>query len=610
MDEREVRFQFGPPIRAIFLAGIRYTQAAILVSAFGAAVLFLRFVQGQIGLAAALFCVVLGVAGAFGTVEGRPADDWLPVVARWLMTVMLGNRRWTSPTPSLGERALVPVLIDLDSAMSHIGAITRAQGNSSGPPNHDSNINTAAENGDPDLGVGITPPAAEPPKSSKRRKRRRLFRRKRAEADSSPSGEANGPTTRVKGPKRTKTTKRSLRRQPSEVSVDIRKVGKPSPPPPVAAWQLVHATISGNRMGVLRERRTKTWVAAISVEGQSFMLLDDAEKARRMSSWAAIQASMARHGSPVSRIQWMERTLTEVGDKMRAWFEDQAAATVGTAANDSYGKLLASAQPVTQQHETFLVLQVSGSRAGRAIKKAGGGDKGAIAVLYRELAHLQRQLRESDLRPTGFLSGDDLASLLRTQFDPEGVVALTGRQTDKEAWPVSARNAWPLATEVSWGHYRTDNTFHITYWVAEWPKLGVKPSFLAPLLLSTNGVGRTISVVAEPVPTAEAIRNVEHEQTARLSDDEIRTGAGYRTGARRRREAEALDRRENELADGHAEFRYSGYITVSGSDLDQLEAAAAALEQAAYQCPVELRRLWGEQESGFYTTMPLTLGLS
>ena len=167
-----------------------------------------------------------------------------------------------------------------------------------------------------------------------------------------------------------------------------------------------------------------------------------------------------------------------------------------------------------------------------------------------------------------------------------------------------------MATEVSWGHYRTDKMYHITYWVSEWPKLGVRPSFLSPLLLTSNGVTRTVSVVAEPIPTAQAVRRVEHQQTARLSDDDLRTSAGYRTGARRRREAEALDRRENELADGHAENRYSGYVTVSGSNLDEVEVAAATIEQVAYQCPVELRRLWGEQDNAFYCTMPMTLGLA
>ena len=507
MESSDVRFQFGPPVRAVFLGGLRHAQAAFLVVAFGSAILFLRFVPGQIGVGIAILLVIAGVAGAFGTIEGRPFDDWVPASSRWAIVVLGRKRRWRSPAPGKGERS--------------------------------PNLNRAKHNGS-----------------------------------------------------------------------TVRKAGKQAPPPPVADWQLIYTSISGQAMGVLRNKKAKIWVAVIGVQGQSFMLLAESEQVRRLSSWAAVQASMARQGSPISRMQWLERTLTEVGDEMRSFFDERARANVGTAAHDSYSDLLLSAQPVTQQHETYLVLQVSSAKAGRAIKHAGGGDRGAVAVLYRELQHLQRQLRESDLNVSGFLSGDQLAILLRTQFDPEDALALAARQSRSDEPLVSARSAWPMATEVAWGHYRTDKMYHITYWISEWPKLGVRPSFLAPLLLTSGGVTRTISVVAEPIPTARAVRKVEHEQTARLSDDEIRTGAGYRTGARRRREAEALDRRENELADGHAENRYSGYVTVSGSNLNEVEVAAATIEQVAYQCPVELRRLWGEQDSAFFCTMPMTQGLA
>ncbi|MCP4222053.1 MAG: PrgI family protein [Actinomycetia bacterium] len=507
MDETNVRFQFGPPIRAIFLGGLRHAQAGFLAVAFGSAILFIRYVPGQAGAIIAMLTLIAGVAGAFGTIEGRPFDDWVPASSRWAMLVLVRKRRWRSPAPGKGERGSI-------------------------------------------------------------------------------AGAAN--------------TNGSV----------VRRAGKQSPPPPVSDWQLIYTSVSGQAMGVLRDKKAKTWVAVISVQGQSFMLLDESEQVRRLSSWAAVQASMARQGSPISRMQWLERTLPEVGDEMRSFFDDRANAATGSAAHSSYAELLKSAQPVTQQHETYLVLQVSAAKAGRAIKHAGGGDRGAVAVLYRELEHLQRQLRESDLTVSGFLSGDQLALLLRTQFDPEDALALVARQARSDEALISARSAWPLATEVSWGYYRTDKMYHITYWISEWPKLGVRPSFLAPLLLTSNGVTRTISVVAEPIPTAQAVRKVEHQQTARLSDDEIRAGAGYRTGARRRREAEALDRRENELADGHAENRYSGYVTVSGSDLNEVEIAAATVEQVAYQCPVELRRLWGEQDSAFYCTVPMARGLT
>lgn len=576
MSDTDVRFQFGPPVRAIFLGGLRHAQVGFLVTAIGTGVAFLRFVPGQIGVGVAIMLALAGVGAAFGTIENRPFDDWLPAFSHYALLVLRGRRRWFSPAPGQGERATVPPVATAPSPRP------------GQPPMPD--------------GTALLPGAAPPPDRSI------LHPQPAPAANGTAPSTATGTTLAPRGPGGGPADNGTAPANGGGRQI-VRRAGKPSPPPPVADWQLIYTSVSGQPMGVLRDRKNKSWVAVIGVQGQSFMLLDEGEQVRRLSSWATVQASMARQGSPISRLQWLERTLTEVGDEMRAFFAERARSTEGTPPHASYTELLQSAQPVTQQHETYLVLQISQSKAGRAIRQAGGGDKGAVAVLYRELDHLQRQLRESDLNVSGFLSGDELALLLRTQFDPEDALALATRRTRGSEPLISARSAWPLATEASWGHYRTDKMFHITYWIAEWPKLGVRPSFLAPLLLMNSGATRTVSVVSEPINTARAQRQVEHAQTARLSDDELRSRAGYRLGARRRREGEALDRRENELADGHAEARYSGYVTVSGSNLDEVEQAAAQIEQMAYQCPVELRRLWGEQDTAFYCTMPLAKGL-
>ena len=53
--------------------------------------------------------------------------------------------------------------------------------------------------------------------------------------------------------------------------------------------------------------------------------------------------------------------------------------------------------------------------AGRAIRAAGSGMKGAAAVLRQEMVTLQATLRSADLSPTGWLTPGDLAIILRTQ---------------------------------------------------------------------------------------------------------------------------------------------------------------------------------------------------
>jgi hypothetical protein len=166
-----------------------------------------------------------------------------------------------------------------------------------------------------------------------------------------------------------------------------------------------------------------------------------------------------------------------------------------------------------------------------------------------------------------------------------------------------------MGVAAQWSCLRADATWHATYWVAEWPRTDTGPDFLGPLLLSSE-VRRTMSVVMEPLGPIEASRKVEQARTADIADAELRRRGGFLATARRRREEEILERREVELADGHAHYRFSGYVTVNAGDQDALEEACGRVEQAAGQAGLEIRRCFGDQLEAFLCTLPLGRGLS
>lgn len=155
---------------------------------------------------------------------------------------------------------------------------------------------------------------------------------------------------------------------------------------------------------------------------------------------------------------------------------------------------------------------------------------------------------------------------------------------------------------------RADGSWHVTYWVSEWPRTGVGPDFLAPLLLS--GGRRRVAVVLAPISAARAARQAQSARTADVADEELRSRAGFLITARRRREAEGVLRREAELADGHAVFRFAAYVTVSEDSRSALEASCTRVEHAAQQSQLELRRLYGRQAEAFGWTLPLGRGLT
>lgn len=56
-----------------------------------------------------------------------------------------------------------------------------------------------------------------------------------------------------------------------------------------------------------------------------------------------------------------------------------------------------------------------------------------------------------------------------------------------------------------------------------------------------------------------------------------------------------METHERELAEGHPLFRHVGLVTVTASDLEQLEEACTGVEQAAAQSLVDLRPLVARQ---------------
>ena len=153
-----------------------------------------------------------------------------------------------------------------------------------------------------------------------------------------------------------------------------------------------------------------------------------------------------------------------------------------------------------------------------------------------------------------------------------------------------------------------DGTWHATYWVAEWPRTDIGADFLGPLLLA-NDVRQSVSVTMEPLSPIDAARRTQQARTADVADAELRRRGGFLHTARRRREEETLADREVELADGHAPFRFSGYVTVSSDTREELQESCGRVEQAAGQCGMELRRCFGDQQRAFTFTLPLGRGL-
>jgi hypothetical protein len=343
---------------------------------------------------------------------------------------------------------------------------------------------------------------------------------------------------------------------------------------------------------MIHDPRQATLTVVTEVTHPAFILLDAGEQERRVTSWGRVLATVCRSGR-IATLQVLERTLPDSGSGLAEWWAEHGTDD-GSWAATTYRELIERAGPAGERHATTVSLSLDMKGAARQIRTAGGGIRGAAAVLRQEMATLTAALRSADLTPSGWLGPGQVAVILRSAYDP--AVAATLERHGRLGQELAA--AGPVAVTETWGNLRTDSAWHTVLWVSEWPRSLVYPGFLAPVLLST-GIQRSVSLIYTPMRSDQAARDIRKKKVEHISDAAQRARIGQIEDAAQTAEYLDVLQQEADLTAGHGVLRVSGLISVSAPSLDELEAAVAAIEQASIQASCETRRLVGQQAVAF-----------
>ena len=354
---------------------------------------------------------------------------------------------------------------------------------------------------------------------------------------------------------------------------------------------------------MVHDPHNATLTALLEVSHPAFVLLDPGEQERRVHAWGRVLATTCRSNT-IARLQVLERTLPDSGTGLAQWWETHGH-NDGSWVADIYKDLIDRAGPAGERHVTTISLALDMRAATRPIRSAGGGIKGAAAVLRQEMTTLTSALRTADLRPTAWYTPGQLAIMLRSAYDPQVASALD-RSGDLGH---DLATAGPVAVEEQWAKLRTDSAYHAVLWVSDWPRSQIYPGFLAPLLLS-SGIRRSFTLLCDPVRSDQAARSIRKLRTEYVSDAAQRAKVGQIEDAQQTAEYQDILRQESDMIAGHGVLRYTGLITVSADTEAELESAVAAIQQAAIQASLETRLLVGQQASAFTAAaLPLCRGI-
>jgi Putative type VII ESX secretion system translocon, EccE len=339
---------------------------------------------------------------------------------------------------------------------------------------------------------------------------------------------------------------------------------------------------------MIHDPHRQTLTAVVSVSHPAFVLLDRDNQAQQVSRWGRVLASLAQSGT-LAACQVLEATVPDPGDGVADWYQARGMHNGGWA-DLQYRALLDGARLGSSTHRTTVSIALDMRAAARAIKAAGGGVVGAATVMGQDMASLADSLRQAGLTVGHWLAEPELASIVRHAYDPAVII--------EPHTTATLAHAGPLAISEHWDHLRHDSGWSAVMWVSEWPRIDVPPDFLHPVIFAP-GVRRTLSIIARPLPSETALRQLRKEKTEAVADQAQKARVGQIADLSDAQEYQDLIERERSVIAGHTDIEFTGFVTVTAPSLEGLEAARAVVMRAAGAAACEVRPLYGRQAQGF-----------
>lgn len=343
---------------------------------------------------------------------------------------------------------------------------------------------------------------------------------------------------------------------------------------------------------VLVDRRAGTVTGVLRIDGTGFLLDDASTQEQKVASWGRALAAVCQQPAIV-RVQVIARTRPGgLAPARRWWREHLDARSAGLVA--TLAGMLDEGFVSPHHRQTLVAVSVRSPHASRRRSSAD------LALEARHLGSFAAGVVSADVAVLTWLDRDGLARALRAGYEP----AAAGRAEDG---PVTLTT--PVGVREDWHQLAVGSSVHATYWVSEWPRSDVHPAFLQPLLLG-EATDRTVTLIAEPLSTDKALREIRRAKVEHVADAAQRARIGQIESEATRAEVADLDRREAELVAGHGDLRFTGLVTVSADNPADLEQRCAAMETAAAQAMCEVRRLVGQQGAAHAAaSLPLARGV-
>lgn len=363
--------------------------------------------------------------------------------------------------------------------------------------------------------------------------------------------------------------------------------------------------------------RTVSVTAELEVQG--FLMHDTPERLDLAEQWSRVLASFTQR-SGIKRVTLQERTLPTTIRPAREHFESVQLRRRETAQSpvvQNYSAVMDGSERFAVAHRNYLTFTLDLVALGAQVRSLGGGRDAAVTLATIEAGNLADALAAAHVKVRRWLNPREVAGLARVAVDPDFAGTVQNR-TDAADAGVDPTGIGPMYLEEPKGRngiVYSDSGVHSTMWVHEWPRSDAPVGFIAPLVFARHpntgaAVTHILSLVLTPVPVSQALKRIRDEKKVWNGNEKLRAKRGVDGSAADAADWNALEKQEQEIVEGHGEFRYGAYLTVTAPDEEQLDQALAGARNALSRAGMEAQTLYCQQaEALMVNALPIGQGM-
>ena len=239
--------------------------------------------------------------------------------------------------------------------------------------------------------------------------------------------------------------------------------------------------------------------------------------------------------------------------------------------------------------------------------RPGGRRLNAEEMARRLAARLPNLTKNLQLTGAGAavpLSAQRLCEVIRVAYDPAAAALFDEARVAGETVPMRWPDVGPVAHEASWDGYFHENAFSYSWQMSVAPQSNVQSSVLTRLLAPSSEVDRKrVTLLYRPINAAQAATIVETDKR----DTEFNMTSKAKPSAREVKSAVAANATAQAEASGAGLTMFGVAVTATVTDTEKADDARATVDDLSAASRLQLRPVYGSQDSAFAIGLPLGL---